>query len=84
MKTYIPTNKLLLYGKEQGSKKFSPVDISKGTLVKNLLYASLIPPDKFEQLKAMAETNVKYGVQSYIKETGTNKILFRTNNTNAY
>lgn len=78
MKTYIPTNRLLLYGKETGSKKFSPVDISRGTLVKNLLYASLIPADKFEQLKAMAEANIKYGVQSYIKETGTNKIIFRT------
>lgn len=78
MKTYIPTTNLLLYAKESHHKTFKPVSISGCERVDNLAYASLIPPSKFEQLKAVCKSSVQYGVQSYIKETGTNKILFKT------
>lgn len=76
--TYTPVNNLLLYGKTASDRTFKAIDISTGTRVDNLLYASLIRPARLNALITMAEDNVKHGVQSYIKEMGTNKIILKT------
>lgn len=68
----------ILYGKTATDKKFSPVDISNGTFVKNLLYASLVPEYNLDKLKSMCDANVKYGVRSQIRVAGTSKIVYDT------
>lgn len=68
----------MLYGKTATDKTFKAVDLTNGTFVKNLMYASLVPEHNLEKLKAVAEANVKHGVQSQIRVAGTSKIVYRT------
>jgi hypothetical protein len=68
----------ILYGKTATDKTYKSVDITNGTFVRNLMYASLVPEENLDKLKAMADVNVKYGVASQIRIAGTNKIVYKT------
>lgn len=68
----------ILYGKTATDKTFKAVDLTNGVFVKNLIYASLVKPENLDKLKAMADANVKYGVQSQIRIAGTNKVVYKT------
>ena len=72
-----PTNNLVVYGKHPDDKTFKAMDVSSGNVrqVSNLLYASLIKPEKISEAKAMIDDFHKQDPtwDYQLRETGTNK-----------
>ena len=73
---------LMVYARFKGEPKYGAMDILKGTQVGNLLYASLIPSTKLDEL--ITFLNEAYAlnpdVNFKIVEAGKEKILFTTEN----
>lgn len=46
-----------VYAKFQGQKKFRPLNIEQGIQVNNLIRATIVNIEKFEQLKNLVELN---------------------------
>ena len=72
----------MVYARFKGEPKYGAMDILKGTQVGNLLYASLIPSTKLDEL--ITFLNEAYAlnpdVNFKIVEAGKEKILFTTEN----
>lgn len=71
---------MILYAKLQGMAKFAPLDLANNKVAANDMFATLIPESRLDELKTAIKAESKQtGTNYYIKEAGTNKILFKTN-----
>jgi len=68
MKTY------RVYAKFNGQSQFKPLDLSKGTQVTNLIYATLIPAENLERLKEAI--NGQENAKIEIREAETGKTIY--------
>lgn len=70
---------LMLYAKEQGSKRFGAVDMASRTFPVGLMYATIVPEAELEVLKQRASLLHRMNpcVTFQIRYAGTATVLFQ-------
>nr|WP_300186091.1 hypothetical protein [uncultured Agathobaculum sp.] len=70
---------LMLYAKEQGSKRFGAVDMASHTFPVGLMYATIVPEAKLEVLKQRASLlhRMNPRIVFQIRYAGTTTVLFQ-------
>lgn len=58
----------LLYAKFLGQSKFQALDLSSGTQVKNLIYATMIPKENLGKIHELIELNKNEKIEFKIKQ----------------
>lgn len=57
-----------LYAKLKGQPKFKALDLSNGTQVNNLIYATMIPQENLGKIQDLIELNKNNNVEFKIKK----------------
>lgn len=70
---------LMLYAKEQGSKRFGAFDMASRTFPAGLMYATIVPEAKLEVLKQRASLLLRMNplITFQIRYAGTATVLFQ-------
>jgi hypothetical protein len=63
-----------VYAKFNGQSQFKPLDLSRGTQVTNLIYATLVPAENLERLKEAI--NGQEDAKIEIREAETGKTIY--------
>ena len=63
-----------VYAKFNGQKQFKPLDLSQGTQVTNLMYATLVPAENLGKLKEAIQGQDNAKIE--IREAETGKTIF--------